>query len=285
MVSALGGLSPTAAQQAFGAQFCAECALGVPGCESTLFSGEGDTAVAGKIILPLSDTLVNALATECAVGATCAGTFLSCAQNVIVQQALPEQTVQCLLDTLAGNLPADQQSPCGAGTGGAGTGGTGATGGTGGTAGAGGGGDLHCDEDWDEPANDVEATAPELGMFGDCDGDSDLYWLDLPAGDVDWYFYRGRDGMCQVNPWVEWETYYGTGSEDVCMFFECDGLAVTCPSGTTEETSPEGRPGCCGVTSFEADIDCSGMSDDALVYIRVTNSSTDCQQGTVDFHY
>jgi hypothetical protein len=287
LAGGLAALSPTAAQRAFGAQFCAECAMGLPSCEATLFSGDGDTALAGQMILPFSDSLVDELAAECAVGATCATTFVSCAQAVIARRALPEHAIECLVDSVTGTLPADQQSACGAGSDetddGADTGGSGD-----GAAGGGSGNDgsqegtIGCMIALHEPDNDSESTAPFLGVYDDCEYGP---WLivDLPPGDVDWYSYRGLDSFCRVNPWVKWQPYGNL--DEVCMFFECDGVEVTCPVGTTTEISPEGRPGCCGALSFEAEINCAGLSDDALVYVRLANPSDECQEGVLDLQY
>ncbi|HZO14602.1 MAG TPA: hypothetical protein VFB62_15120 [Polyangiaceae bacterium] len=112
-VDALSELKPTAAHQAFGEQFCSECLLGVPGCVDTLFSGgDGEGAIAGKIIMPFGDALVGELASECASGLTCAATFLECAKGVIIKRAIPDNTLQCLLDTLTGNVEPGMESDC-----------------------------------------------------------------------------------------------------------------------------------------------------------------------------
>lgn len=157
--SSLGGLTPTAAQQKFATTFCSECTGGlVPGCEQVFFA-EGDTVpeklkVAGKVILPFSDTLVSALETDCATASplTCVANFSTCAQQTLAKQAIPTESAQCILNTLISGGGSAPSGGCGdsgtggtagtgsGGTGGAsGSGGSGATGGTGGAGGSGGG--------------------------------------------------------------------------------------------------------------------------------------------------
>ena len=128
----LGGLAPTDAHRAFASQFCGECLLGVPGCEDAFFSGDGsDASLAGNVVIPFGDGLVEELAATCATGVTCLATFSSCAQQVLVGRALPDNVATCMLDQLLGTAPppADGADQCpegtGAGTGGAGGGGTG----------------------------------------------------------------------------------------------------------------------------------------------------------------
>ncbi|MBW2523554.1 MAG: hypothetical protein JRI23_05240 [Deltaproteobacteria bacterium] len=279
LASSLGALTPTPAQQDFAAQFCAECTPALSGCVETFWTGTGDHTVAGRIVLPLRNAWADTMAAECAVGETCRGTFLSCAEDVIARQGIPERTAACLLDTLAGNLPSDQRSPCGTGTGGFG-GGEGAGGaGPGGS----GGDEPACSRNPDEPDNDSESSAPYLGTLGDCDGDESHQWIALPPNDVDWYVFSGEDGLCVVDPTVDWQPY--DGQAEVCMYFECEDLELTCPEGTTAADSPGGRPGCCGEGTFAAEIDCAGISDDATVYLRVASGSLQCQEGFLYFHY
>jgi hypothetical protein len=135
----LGGLSPTDAHRAFAAQFCGECLLGVPGCEDAFFTGDGsDASLAGNVVIPFGDGLVDEIAATCATGLTCLATFSSCAQQVLVGRALPDNVAKCMLDQLLGTAPAPaegaDQCPDGAGgaDGGTGSGGAPAGGGTGG---------------------------------------------------------------------------------------------------------------------------------------------------------
>jgi len=103
LASATGSLAPTAAHKAFSAKFCADCLLGVPGCEDAFYSsdGSGDSGIAGKLILPFGDKLVEGITAECAEGLNCA-TFPSCAQGVLAQQAVPEATISCIIDSFTG---------------------------------------------------------------------------------------------------------------------------------------------------------------------------------------
>lgn len=137
MVDALAALTPTPAHAAFGATFCETCAFGIPGCEETLFSGEGEFAVVGKLLLPFSDSLVEELAATCASSALDCPNIPQCFQGVIAQHALPENTISCVVDNITGAAPPEEASTCaaptgdGTGTGTAGGTGTGTDGGTG----------------------------------------------------------------------------------------------------------------------------------------------------------
>jgi hypothetical protein len=172
LVDALGALQPTAAQAAFAAQFCSECALGIPGCEEQVF-GSGEYAIAGKIILPLGDELVGDLAAECATGLTCAATFVSCAQGVLAKRAIPENTLQCLFDTLTGQIPPGMESNC--------------TTGSGPSTGPGGG--MPCVDAEECPADQVcdptarACVAPQCATAADCtDGECVQQIEGVPSG-------------------------------------------------------------------------------------------------------
>jgi hypothetical protein len=99
LIDARDAVAPSSAHQAFASSFCANCAFGVDGCETTLFdTAESDLAVAGAIILPLGDALVKKLQDECTSGLTCLATFSSCAQGVLAQEAVPTETLTCVVD-------------------------------------------------------------------------------------------------------------------------------------------------------------------------------------------
>lgn len=107
--------------------------------------------------------------------------------------------------------------------------------------------------------------------------------------DVDWYKYFGQDGFgCQVGPS---RSVMFMKPSRICKFVECqDGSqpSVTCPAGTSGDTSPDGRPGCCGSDGFDMDLDCSAISDDTILYIRIDNpnaAAEDCAPYTVNYHY
>ena len=172
-VDALSSLAPTQAHNDFGAKFCAECLFGLPGCEETLFgAGDGDQAIARALILPLGDNLVNQIADECASGLSCA-TFPSCVQGVLAQQALPENTLQCVIDSLTGNIPPGEESNCsnGEGASGSGANGSGASG-AGGNAsgGSGAGGQI----------GDPGACYANMGacnpLLGQCGAGEQCFW-------------------------------------------------------------------------------------------------------------
>lgn len=149
--SSLSGLTPSAAHQSFATTFCDKCVGGViSGCEGVFYSPTSsvpdELKVAGKLILPMSDSVVDELKTECASGSalTCTAQFTSCFQGVIAKRAVPKETAKCLLDSLtsgdSGGGGCGAAGSAGAsGSGGAGNGGSGGAGkgGSGGSSDAG----------------------------------------------------------------------------------------------------------------------------------------------------
>jgi hypothetical protein len=109
------GLQPTQAQRDFAREFCSECVLGVSGCEEAFFAAAGeepaDWQVAGLAVLPLGDDLVRDLTTECATGFGCLATFSNCAQRVIAERALPDATIECVLDQVTGQAEIPEPNP------------------------------------------------------------------------------------------------------------------------------------------------------------------------------
>lgn len=111
----LSALKATAAQQALAAKYCSECALGIPGCESAFFGEGADSdAKLGVVLLPFGDDVVNEVAEKCAQGFGCAATFLECAKQTLLARAIPENTLQCMVDNLLNPQPAPAD-PCGQG--------------------------------------------------------------------------------------------------------------------------------------------------------------------------
>lgn len=144
-----------------------------------------------------------------------------------------------------------------------------------------------CQDTGAEP-NDTEQTAKNLGTIDDCDGSGSSFSgvINGPS-DVDWYKYFAQDAFgCQVGPS---RSVQFMAAARICKFVECqDGSSpsVTCPAGTVGATSPEGRPGCCGSEGFDMDLDCSSISDDTIMYIRIDDpNGADCTPYTVDYHY
>lgn len=140
--------------------------------------------------------------------------------------------------------------------------------------------------------NESNAFSLEATAISDCDGDGGTVSGTIAgAGDVDWFTYDGDDGAgCVVDP-----TRSLTQSESglrLCKFFEClsGETERSCPGGTTEETSPEGRSGCCGTAGFDVtDLNCTGTTDEHVhVYVRIdqpgANAST-CNDYSLSYHY
>jgi hypothetical protein len=127
--SSLGALQPSQPHLDLASQFCAECALGVAGCEQLFFgAGTGESESderLGLVLLPFGNTVVDQVRNECTQGLTCAGTFLSCAQGVIAEQAIPQQSLQCFVDQALGNGEPPRDVQCDGAS--SGVGGAGAT--------------------------------------------------------------------------------------------------------------------------------------------------------------
>lgn len=162
-----------------------------------------------------------------------------------------------------------------------------------GAGGGGGAGGAPCaNTDPGEP-NDTEAIAYDFGMNGCSDSDPGMFYgvLDGP-NDVDWFRYEGSDDLsCIVNP-TQGATVTGNGSVRVCAYLECnkglDKTDVTCPNGTTSDTSAAGRPGCCGASEFTIDLSCGTLaSKDALVLVRIDDPTHGaiCTSYDVSFHF
>ena len=142
--------------------------------------------------------------------------------------------------------------------------------------------------------NGREGTAIKLSSSNDCDGHGDKTTGMLAGSDdADWHWFEGYDvGYCYVNPTVTLESQ--DPSVRVCTFFECVDDAETtvdCPSGSTAETSPEGRKGCCAAGPGELKVrgvDCEWTSyEDIDVYIRIdrTDRAEACAEYAFSYHY
>ena len=148
--------------------------------------------------------------------------------------------------------------------------------------GAGGsGGMTNCPDTGPGELNETEATATALAdVEDDCDSNfkTVLGVLSGPT-DVDWYVYDqlADSALCTVDPDRDWSQTSG-GQLRVCKFLECQTSqtpSFNCPSNTTADTSPEGRPGCCGVEPFAFGASCVTVGADLLtVYVRVDEPSS-----------
>ena len=190
----------------------------------------------------------------------------------------------------SGSTSGHSTSTSGATSGGATSGGA-TPGGTGGgtSGGATSGGGTQCVDDG-EPGDGSESGAIDLGSVNDCDwnGGSVVGTLSGPS-DVDWFYYSGDDvAGCTVDP-----QRIVSSSARLCAFFECasGSTEVACPDGTAPETSPEGRPGCCGQNTGQSfqigDLNCAWtVDDDVFVYLRIDNpDGLECVDYGVEFHY
>jgi len=148
-----------------------------------------------------------------------------------------------------------------------------------------------CGDDPNEP-NNGEIQAADLGAITDDDDQGSMIAGELEAAnDIDWFVYEGSDTtFAVVGPYVQ----VNVNALEVCMYAEClNGLEntdVTCNKGTTQQPSPNGRPGCCGTDTggFDINLSCGGaLSDDsALIYMSVTGSEPGvCQEYTLSYHF
>ncbi|NUO53729.1 MAG: hypothetical protein HOV80_33190 [Polyangiaceae bacterium] len=138
--------------------------------------------------------------------------------------------------------------------------------------------------------NDTESSAHDLGTIGDCDdeGGSVSGVLDGTT-DPDWYKYQGTDGTgCSVDPSREITSSHPIR---VCKFIQCDNNEAndfSCPGGTMDVTSPDGRPGCCSTSEFNFGLTCGSSSlnsDNATVYVRIDTTANECVTYTLTYHY
>jgi hypothetical protein len=148
-------------------------------------------------------------------------------------------------------------------------------------------GDDFCDPDFNEP--DTEAQAFFLGSITDCESVFETVSgiLGGPA-DTDWYTYNGSDApLCISDP-----SFSISGSNGLrrCLYVVCDSgsAAFTCPAGSTQNTSPDGKNGCCTTDDFLTinDLDCMGGSDDSVsMWLRIDQTQEECNEysGTVNF--
>lgn len=151
-----------------------------------------------------------------------------------------------------------------------------------------------CDDP--QPGYNSEDHAVELGTIDDCDGDGANVEGKLPSGDADWYRYVGNDSWgCAVDASrslvadddVRLCKYLDPETDPSSDGLECEDLTFDCPEGTTPDTSPEGRDGCCSNDgAFELEPNCKGTDDSVAVYIRVDSpNKTSCISYALDYHY
>lgn len=143
-----------------------------------------------------------------------------------------------------------------------------------------------CDDSGPNEPNDSELGAHWLGNLDDCDGTGGMVaGIIASDADADWYEYTGDDSVCSVDP-----TRVLTANVPLrlCKYAEClsGTTTVTCPLGTTDDTSPDGRAGCCATEGFSMAIECSTFDDNAEIFIRVDSAGqADCTVYSLDYHF
>ncbi len=244
LASSFKGLTPSSAHQSFAKTFCGDCLGGVvPACED-LFFGQGgsipdDLKVAGALILPLGDGLVSQIEQECATASplTCAAKFSSCAQGVLAQQALPADTLKCLVDGLIEGDTAVKTCTSDGGLGGStGSGGSSGATGSGGFSGGGTGG---------------------LGTGGVGTGGGGTGGLGT-AGAGTGGVGTGGAGTGGVGTGGS-GTGGTTGTCSSTTAFDCGGTDKFCSSGSCS-TCESGKLNCNGIAGCECSGTCNGTS-------------------------
>lgn len=132
-----------------------------------------------------------------------------------------------------------------------------------------------------EDAPDAEENAEIKPKMSDCDGNGYAISGELDgADDEDWFTYIGEDtGFCVVNPKVSTDA-----GIRVCLYVDNAGASITCRD-SSEETSPGGKPGCCGDGSAQVYPE-SGWDDGATMLVRAhQGASGQCTPYTLDVHF
>ena len=124
VIGAVQGLTPTETHTAFGDNFCEVCTggFGVDTCKSTLFSSESTFQV-GAILLPFGDGIVQKISDSCVTDIAGCATIVGCVQTTLLEEAIPQATIECVVNSLAD--PSTVPAPSNCGDGGAPAGGNG----------------------------------------------------------------------------------------------------------------------------------------------------------------
>ncbi len=320
----------SAATEDFATAFCLECGDGSGECESEVLSGEDESAIAraGRLARVLTRDALEAVQDECATGDDCAAEFETCAKQALARD-LPSETATCMVDAVYDDYQSECSSTTddtigetdGSDTTPTTTDPTDPTETDSGETDTVGDTDDICDEEGcacqfneecagelicpdgscvaptvcgDDPnePNDGEAAAVLLDPITDDDDTGSMVAgeLDSPM-DIDWYRYEGSDtALAIVGPYAQ----VNINALELCVYAEClnglENTEVSCNKGTTQQPSPGGRPGCCGMNTggFDISLSCGGtFSDDsALIYMSVTGSEAGvCQEYAITYNF
>lgn len=144
--------------------------------------------------------------------------------------------------------------------------------------------DDPCDDPGPEP-HETQLLAYDLGTIADADSAGDfLCGTVAGADDVDWYVYEGDDTVFgAVDPTRVIDT---KGSARLCVYAECikGTTSVSC-GGLTPDTAPLGQKGCCGAGKVAPKLECSGLDDAAMIWIRVDQAKQECLPYDLDYHF
>jgi len=125
----------------------------------------------------------------------------------------------------------------------------------------------------EETGNDTQDTAHSLGNIDDCDDEMSLNGIIASPTDEDWYSFAGGDGWCNA---ILKSSINIEGI--LCAFVVCaedpGETEVSCDTGQPA-TSESGYNGCCGKT-LEVSTDCSGVTDNVNVYLKISSDELQC---------
>lgn len=134
-----------------------------------------------------------------------------------------------------------------------------------------------------------EASAISLDPL-DCGMGGDLGLVGTVAGpETDWYSFVGNEAFgCPEQPGA---AVVAADPLEVCVFLECtnggDVDPLDCAAGSTDATSPDGRPGCCGDGAAMVEgYDCTGFGGkDVDVWISVGSDQQICADYELSYGY
>jgi len=284
----IASVRPSQSQKNLATKFCGDC-IKQPGeaCETAFF------ASIGAPLLPLSDSIADAVAGKCMVPLACVGAFPACAQAVVAKElsgALAPEAVTCLATALTPKPPSGDAGPPPESD----TGPTPTDAGVDTAVPPGDSGTLDDASSDSAPPpttckgeiepNDTIATARNVASSADCDWDSKpLEGVLSSKSDVDYYRYVPRDDLlCATNPRVTI-----AGKSRVCSFMRCgDGsyAKFTCVKG--ERNNIDGISMCCETEgTVQLAVSCPGSYEGASMYLRVDSAVGVCTPYKVDYHF
>lgn len=151
-------------------------------------------------------------------------------------------------------------------------------------------GGVMCEDPGEEP-NEDENSAIAGEEQGCNSGPDTLSGLLAGPTDVDWFTWHGSDGFMGCGFGGVEGDHELTASENIrlCVFVECDqgNEDIECGGDSTQNTSPDGRPGCCnqGNVTFST-LNCTMAGEDMQFYVRLDQAPADtCVDYEVEYDF